>query len=174
MNKLIFLFAITFLSISLNAQYQNTKIEVGQKAPELAYENTQGKVIKLSDINKQRVVLIDFWASWCGPCRMANPALVAFYDKYSKMKYKNAKKGFTILSVSLDKSKEPWIEAIEKDKLTWPYHMSDLGGWQSKAAAEYGVNFVPQCMLVDANGVILGKYQRIEECVSDIEKLIAK
>lgn len=174
MNKLIILFAITFFSINVNAQYQNTKIEVGQKAPELAYENPQGKVIKLSDINKQRVILIDFWASWCGPCRMANPALVAFYEKYSKMKYKNAKKGFTILSVSLDKAKEPWIDAIEKDKLTWPYHMSDLGGWQSKAAAEYGVNFVPQCMLVDANGVILGKYQRVEECINDLEKLIAK
>lgn len=156
----------------VQAQYQNTKIEVGQKAPELAYENPTGEIITLSSINKKRVVLIDFWASWCGPCRMTNPALVAFYNKYSKKKYKKAKKGFTILSVSLDKSKEPWIQAIEKDKLNWPYHMSDLGGWQSKAAAEYGVQFVPQCILVDADGIIIGKYQRVEDCVKDLDKLI--
>ncbi len=157
-----------------NAQYTNTKIEVGQKAPELAYENPQGKILKLSEINNKRVVLIDFWASWCGPCRMANPALVEFYNKYSKLKFKNAKNGFTILSVSLDKSKDPWIQAIANDKLSWPYHISDLGGWQSKAAAEYGVQFVPQCMLVDANGIIIGKYMRAEECIPDLEKLLIK
>ena len=134
----LFLLAIASFNFA-NAQYQNTKIEVGQKAPELAYENPQGKVISLSEINKKRVILIDFWASWCGPCRMSNPALVEFYNKYSKKKFKNAKNGFSILSVSLDKAKEPWIQAIEKDKLAWPYHMSDLGGWGSKAAAEYGV-----------------------------------
>ena len=66
-----------------SAQYQNTKIEVGQKAPELAYPNPEGKTLKLSEINKQRVILLDFWASWCGPCRMANPALVKFYNEYS-------------------------------------------------------------------------------------------
>ena len=157
-----------------NAQYTNTKIEVGQKAPELAYENPQGKILKLSEINNKRVVLIDFWASWCGPCRMANPALVEFYNKYSKLKFKNAKNGFTILSVSLDKSKDPWIQAIANDKLSWPYHISDLGGWQSKAAAEYGVQFVLQCMLVDANGIIIGKYMRAEECIPDLEKLLIK
>ncbi|KXK42259.1 MAG: thiol-disulfide isomerase-like thioredoxin [Bacteroidetes bacterium OLB11] len=150
------------------------KFKSGKKAPELAYENPKGKILKLSEINNKRVVLIDFWASWCGPCRMANPGLVNFYNKYSKLKYKNAKNGFTILSVSLDKSKEPWIQAIEKDKLSWDYHISDLGGWQSKAAAEYGVQFVPQCMLVDANGIIIGKYMSAEECIPDLEKLIMK
>lgn len=167
------LFILALASVAFaNAQYTNTKIEVGQKAPELSYENPQGKVITLSDINKKRVILVDFWASWCGPCRMANPGLVEFYNKYTKKKYKNAKNGFTIVSVSLDKAKEPWIEAIQKDKLAWPYHMSDLGGWGSKAAAEYGVQFVPQCMLVDANGIVIGKYNRAEDCIKDLEKLI--
>ena len=76
------------------------------------------------------------------------------------------------MSFSLDKAKEPWIQAIEKDKLAWPYHLSDLGGWQSKGAADYGVQFVPQCVLIDANGIIIGKYQRVEECIPDLEKLI--
>ena len=167
----LFLVAIASFTFA-NAQYQNTKIEVGQKAPELSYENPQGKVLSLSEINKKRVILLDFWASWCGPCRMANPALVEFYNKYSKKKYKNAKSGFTVVSFSLVKAKEPWIQAIEKDKLAWPYHLSDLGGWQSKGAADYGVQFVPQCMLIDANGIIIGKYQRIEECIPDLEKLV--
>lgn len=171
--KKILLFGITIcLALYAIAQYTNTKMEVGQKAPELAFPNTQGEVIKLSEINKKRVVLLDFWASWCGPCRMANPALVEFYNKYSKKKYKNAKNGFTIVSVSLDKAKDPWIQAIAKDKLSWPYHMSDLGGWQSAAAAEYGVQFVPQAFLLDGNGVIIGKYARAEDCVKDLEKLI--
>lgn len=170
-KALLFFIAISTFGIA-HAQYQNTKIEVGQKAPELAYENPQGKVISLAEINKKRVILIDFWASWCGPCRMANPALVKFYNEYSKKKFKNAKNGFTIVSVSLDKAKEPWIQAIEKDGLIWPYHMSDLGGWQSAAAAEYGVQFVPQCMLVDANGIILGKYQRVEDAIKDLDKLV--
>jgi hypothetical protein len=105
---------------------------------------------------------------------MANPGLVQFYDKYKKKKYKGAKKGFDIVSVSLDQKKEPWIEAIKKDNLTWPYHMSDLKGWSSAAAAEYGVQFVPQCFLIDGNGTLIGKYNRAEDCIQDLEKLIKK
>ncbi|MBL7766319.1 MAG: TlpA family protein disulfide reductase [Chitinophagaceae bacterium] len=174
MKKLTFLFAALMAFTFANAQYQNTKIEVGQKAPELVYDNPQGEKLKLSEINNKRVILLDFWASWCGPCRAANPALVQFYKKYSAKKYKKAKNGFTIVSVSLDKAKEPWIQAIEKDKLIWPFHMSDLGEWQSAAAAEYGVQFVPQAFLIDANGIVIGKYQRAEDCTKDLEKLIAE
>ena len=104
---------------------------------------------------------------------MANPGLVEFYKKYSAKKFKNAKKGFSIVSVSLDKDKQPWIDAIKKDNLIWPYHISDLGGWQSKPAADYGVMFVPQCFLIDDNGVIIGKYNRAEECIGDLEKMMA-
>ncbi|MBK7762439.1 MAG: TlpA family protein disulfide reductase [Bacteroidetes bacterium] len=173
MKKIALILISIFSLHAANAQYQNTKMEVGQKAPELEYANPEGKVLKLSDINDKRVILLDFWASWCGPCRMANPQLVEFYNKYSTKKYKKAKNGFTIVSVSLDKAKDPWIEAIKKDKLAWPYHMSDLGGWQSKAAAEYGVMFVPQAFLIDANGVIIGKYNHAEDSVKDLEKLLA-
>lgn len=175
MKKFLILAIVALVSFTTaRAQYENTKIEVGQKAPELTYENPKGEMLKLSEINNKRVILLDFWASWCGPCRMANPQLVEFYKKYSAAKFKKAKKGFTIVSVSLDKAKEPWIQAIEKDKLEWPFHMSDLGGWQSKAAAEYGVMFVPQAFLIDADGVVIGKYQRAEDCVKDLEKLMVK
>ncbi|MEZ5045717.1 MAG: TlpA disulfide reductase family protein [Chitinophagaceae bacterium] len=174
MKKYIIALIFATLSASmLHAQYANTKMEVGQKAPELEYPNPAGETLKLSEINKKRIILLDFWASWCGPCRMSNPALVEFYKKYSSKKYKKAKKGFTIVSVSLDKAQQPWIQAIEKDKLEWPYHMSDLGGWQSKTADIYGVQFVPQAFLIDANGIIIGKYNRAEECIQDLEKLLA-
>lgn len=174
MKKLLFiLFALVSVTVA-QAQYDNTKIQIGQKAPDLSYENPQGQVISLNEINKKRVILLDFWASWCGPCRMSNPALVQLYEKYNKKKFKGAKKGFEVVSVSLDQKKEPWLEAIEKDKLAWPYHMSDLKGWSSAAAAEYGVQFVPQCFLIDANGTIIGKYMHAEDCIKDLEKLVKK
>ncbi|RYE23442.1 MAG: TlpA family protein disulfide reductase [Sphingobacteriales bacterium] len=150
----------------------NGTINVGQKAPELAFNNPAGETLKLSEISKGRIVLLDFWASWCRPCRMANPKLTKLYDEYKDKKIKGAKKGFTIVSVSLDQNKEAWIAAIDKDKLVWPYHMSDLGSWNSKAAELYGVQYIPQAFLVDADGKIIGKYQFAEQAEADLKKLV--
>jgi thiol-disulfide isomerase/thioredoxin len=171
MKKIFAAVVLTCGMLTAQAQYENTKIKLNEPAPELAYNNPEGKILKLSEISKNRIVLIDFWASWCRPCRMANPRLVKLYNEYKGKKFKEAKKGFTVLSVSLDEGKDKWIAAIAKDSLTWEYHMSDLGGWQSKAAEQYGVQYVPQAFLV-MNGKVLGKYNTAEEAEADIKKFI--
>ena len=156
--------------VSANAQMSSTKVQLGQKAPELAFNNPEGKTIKLSEINKGRYVLVDFWASWCGPCRRSNPGLVKLYKEFSGKKFKGAKNGFTVLNVSLDQNKEAWVNAIKADGLTWPYQMSDLGGWQSQPAAIYGIQSIPQAFLLDPSGKVVGKYNVSEEAAGDLAK----
>lgn len=154
--------------------YSNKKIQVGEKAPELAFANPAGETLKLSEITKDRVVLLDFWASWCGPCRRASPEVVALYNKYKDASFAKAKKGFTVVSVSLDQNKEAWVAAISADGLVWPYHMSDLGGWNSQSAAIYGVQFIPQSFLVGPDGKVIAKYSMGAQPELDIEKLLKK
>lgn len=158
------------LFFTASAQYENQFIKLGQPAPELSFPSPEGKAMKLSEINKGRYVILDFWASWCGPCRQANPGLVNMYNEYSKKKFKGAKKGFTVVSVSLDQNKDSWINAIKKDGLIWEYHMSDLKQWQSEAAQKYGLQYIPQCFLLDPNGKVIGKYSRAEEAKEELMK----
>jgi len=101
---------------------------------------------------------------------MANPGLVAMYKRYSDKKFKHARKGFAIVSVSLDKNKDAWIKAIQHDSLSWQYHMSDLGSWNSKPAQIYGIQFIPQAFLIDETGKIIGKYEMGEQADDDIKK----
>lgn len=120
----------------------------GKQVPDFTELRTDGKKsMKLSDLRGQ-VVLLDFWASWCGPCRAENPNVVKNYQKY-----KDA--GFTVMSVSLDSNKDKWLAAIQADQLNWPNHVSDLGGWNSKVAKLYGVQSIPFTVLIDKDGKVI-------------------
>jgi thiol-disulfide isomerase/thioredoxin len=130
-----------------------TGLAVGQRAPELALPNQSGGIIKLSSL-RGNMVLVEFWASWCAPCRAKNPALVAAYDKHRVARFKSAK-AFKVYSVSLDKDVNSWKNAIEQDGLDWPDHVSDLGGWKSPAVELYEVRGIPANWLIDQDGVIV-------------------
>lgn len=127
-------------------------LDPGREAMDFSQNKADGTPLKLSDL-RGKVVLLDFWASWCGPCRQENPNVVRLYEKY-----KDA--GFTVMSVSLDNNKANWEKAIEKDKLAWPNHVSDLKGWQNEAAKLYKVNGIPFTVLLDKDGKVINKNLR--------------
>ncbi len=127
-------------------------VELSTSAPDISLPNPEGKILQLSSL-KGKVVLIDFWASWCGPCRRENPNVVALYTKYKD-------KGFTVFSVSLDNDKEAWKRAIKSDGLVWPYHVSDLKEWSSPLVQLYKFEGIPFTVLLDKKGNIVEKNLR--------------
>ncbi|QJW87894.1 redoxin domain-containing protein [Spirosoma taeanense] len=138
-------------------------VMVGSQAPEIVLNDTTGKAVPLSSL-RGKYVLLDFWASWCGPCRMENPNVVRMYNKYKD-------KGFAIYSVSLDQSKDNWTKAIRNDNLIWT-HVSDLKYWQSAAAQQYGVQAIPATFLLDKDGKIIAKNLRGDALEQKLEEVL--
>jgi thiol-disulfide isomerase/thioredoxin len=149
----------------MEAQKQaESMIQIGTPMSEIKLPNPEGKELSLMSL-KGKVVLVDFWASWCGPCRKENPNVVALYDKLHD-------KGFEVFSVSLDQKKENWVQAIAADHLKWPNHVSDLGYWNSVVVKQFGINSIPFTILVDKKGNIAAKGLRGPALDQKVEELL--
>jgi len=143
---------------------KNARYSVGDEAPDIVMNDPSGQTRKLSDL-RGKVVLLDFWASWCGPCRRENPAVVRAYEQYQS-------KGFEVFSVSLDKDLARWTNAIAQDQLKWPNHVCDLKGWGNEAARAYGVSSIPHAVLIDQEGTIVATHLRGRALVAQLEQLL--
>lgn len=158
-NKNLLITAIVLVIIAavgyqIYDYYKVLDFSNGDHIGALVYPDPNGNPLALSDL-KGNVVLVQFWAAWCGPCRMENRELVKMYREYHTAKFAKAK-GFDIYSISLDYNRNNWVQAIQQDGLLWPSHVSTLQGWKSEVALEFGVRSIPANILVDQDGMIIG------------------
>ncbi|GET26530.1 hypothetical protein NT017_28590 [Prolixibacter sp. NT017] len=173
------LLTIAFIAFTANASLaKNHKnkstgppvgTSVGKTAPNIVETGINGDTLKLSAL-RGKMVLIDFWASWCGPCRRENPNVVKAYDEFKDKNFQEGK-GFSVFSVSLDQSHTAWEHAVKMDNLSWPWHVSDLKGWMSKYAGVYGVRGIPSNFLINGKGVIVARNLRGNQLIETLSTL---
>lgn len=169
MKKIVVL--VVIIAFAVSTYGQKTGIEIGDIAPNIKLPTPKGDTISLYS-HRGKVVLIDFWASWCGPCRRENPYVVKAFNEY-KDKMFSSGQNFTVYSVSLDKSKVSWEKGIKDDKLVWT-NVSDLAYWDCESAKDYKVRGIPANFLIDGEGVIIAKNLRGEKLEAELAKLEIK
>ncbi len=150
------------VALSFSSFYTSAQVKAGQWAPEISLPGSKGDTVSLSSF-KGKVVLIDFWASWCRPCRMSNPNVVRLYSKYKD-------KGFEVFAVSIDSKKSAWLKAVEQDKLTYT-QVNDNKGWDAASASKYGVEGIPATFLLNKEGKIEAvdlEGTRLEERIKEL------
>ena len=159
--------ALTTKNLALAEEYveKQERVQAGQPMIDFTQNDPDGNPVTLSELAQGKLLLVDFWASWCPDCRKANPGVVAAYQKYHDQ-------GFDVLGVSFDTDKEKWLAAIEKDGLTWT-HVSDLQGWSNAAGALYAIAFIPQNALIK-DGVIVARNLEGEELMAEVERQLAE
>ena len=168
---LILFATVLFSGSNIFGQSNHEKgTNTGNILPEISLNNPKDELIKLSDL-RGNIVLVDFWASWCRPCRRENPVVREAYSKFSKEKFKHAA-GFKIFSVSLDNNKTNWVDAIQADSLFWEEHVSDLQGWRSQVGRQLGIRSIPMNFLIDQNGIIIATNLRGSQLENTLQNLI--
>ena len=152
--------------VALKSQVEILKnVEIGKKAPDFTMNDSEGNPVTLSSRIGTKLLLVDFWAGWCGPCRQENPNLVKVYNEFNK-------KGFDVIGVSLDRTRDVWLKAVAEDNITWT-QVSDLQYFNSSAAQLYGVNAIPSNFLLDENGIIIGRNLRGQELRQKVSELLS-
>ncbi len=159
-----------FLYQHFTPKSMEVDLNEGSEIIDINLPNKEGVFLSTTDL-KGKILLIDFWASWCRPCRMENPFLVKSYNKYKNAEFKNAQ-GFEIYSISLDQDRERWLGAIAKDGLPWTSHVCDFKGWDCPVVNHFKIKFIPSSILLDENGKVIATDLRGNDLEKQLDKLL--